>query len=144
MTLLFLIIYCTAAPLFQVGRRFQTGYNAPIIDGNHTMSGSNSGTRKYTTNANGTYGNGTKTSMNRSGHHGGVGETYDLGAVTQERLANKRYVSSVSAAERLDRERARRDRHMSGADAADGDSMASDSSQKIIIRRTVEQTSTTL
>jgi len=30
--LLFQIVYCTAAPLFQIGRRFQTGYNAPIID----------------------------------------------------------------------------------------------------------------
>ncbi|KAK3110641.1 hypothetical protein LTR53_014860 [Teratosphaeriaceae sp. CCFEE 6253] len=154
LTLLFLIIYCTAAPLFQVGRRFQTGYNAPIIDGNHTMSGSNSGTRKYPTNiasvTNGSRHHGG--SQLRSGqHHGGAGDTYDLGSVTAGKLANPRYVSSVSAQDRLDREaaaeeyrsRVRRERHVSG-DGADGESMASDSSQKIIIRRTVEQHSTML
>ncbi|TKA51319.1 hypothetical protein B0A55_12188 [Friedmanniomyces simplex] len=100
------------------------------------MSGSNSGTRKLTTN-------------NDSSRNNHSGNAYDMSNVTASKLANKRYVSSVSAQDRLEREadarlqRARRERRASG-DAADGESMASDSSQKIIIRRTVEQTSTQL
>ncbi|KAK5681427.1 hypothetical protein LTS10_005957 [Elasticomyces elasticus] len=140
LTLLFLIIYCTAAPLFQIGRRFQTGYNAPIIDASHTMSGSNSATRlKFGGTNNGSAARNAYGSNSNNGN-------YDMSSVTQSKLANQRYVSSVSAQDRLDREadvrvaRARREKHMSG-DGADGESMASDSSQKIIIRRTVEQTS---
>ncbi|KAK5673735.1 hypothetical protein LTR17_027885, partial [Elasticomyces elasticus] len=69
-TILLLIIYCTAAPLFQVGQRFQTGYNVPIIDGNHTMSGSNSGTRKCITGNGGVTNSSRKhQSVVRSGRH---------------------------------------------------------------------------
>ncbi|KAK3618742.1 hypothetical protein LTR56_024445 [Elasticomyces elasticus] len=135
-TLLFLIIYCTVAPLFQVGRHFQTGYNAPIIDASHTMSGCNSATRKFGT----VNGNASRHNCSNNGN-----ENDDMINITASELANQRYISSGSVQDRLNWEadvriaRVRTEKHMSG-NTADGESIASDSSQKIIIRRTVEQT----
>ncbi|KAK3079595.1 hypothetical protein LTR53_020583, partial [Teratosphaeriaceae sp. CCFEE 6253] len=60
------------------------------------MSGSNSVTRKYPTNiasvTNGSRHNHGGSQL-RSGqhHHGGAGDTYDLGSVTAGKLANPRY-----------------------------------------------------
>ncbi|KAK5137653.1 hypothetical protein LTR08_007948 [Meristemomyces frigidus] len=123
--LLFLMIYCTAAPLFQMGRRFQTGYSAPIIDQHHTMAASSSGSRKLN-------------SVLKSAHE------YDMGSLTASKLAKKGYHTSVSAHDddlaQRHRDHMRRERSMRQARGeGDGVSMDSDSSQQIIIRKTVEQ-----
>ncbi|KAK5119173.1 hypothetical protein LTR85_007787 [Meristemomyces frigidus] len=119
--LLFLTVYSTAAPLFQMGRRFQTGYNAPIIDEHHTMSGSGSRTQKL-----------------------GSNNAYDLTSITASKLSKQQYHSSVSASDHLQhrqQERIRRERSEQ-QEITDGDreSMASDSSQKIIIRKLLNNT----
>jgi len=124
-TILLLIVYCTAAPLFQIGRQFKTGYNVPIIDENHTMSGSGSGTRhkigsRFTT-------------------------SYDLTSITRSKLSSQQKTiisSSISGRDNNDKMEIRRERNMNvhrERSEEDGESMNSDSSQKIIIRKTVEQ-----
>lgn len=120
LVLLFLMLYCTAAPLFQVGRRLQTGYNAPIIDENHTMSASGSGSKKLESK-----------------------NIYDLSSVTASKLSRKQFVSSVSGPEELElrqQEHARRERSVKRKrSVGDAESMTSDSSKMIMIRKTVEQ-----
>lgn len=134
--LLFLIIYATAPALLQLGKRFQTGYTAPVIDerGN-TMSGSLIG---------GSHGAGR--SRNKSHPATGKQESYEFKTVG----SNGQIVSSISAQERSDRDqhryrhptdRPRRDRSVKQSRDIDARSMASDSSQKIIISKTVTQSS---
>jgi len=125
--LLFSIIYATTPALMQIGKRFQTGYNAPVI-GEHgnTMSGS----------------------INRSTNKKGRShdDSYGLKSFGN---GNQQIVSTISTHDKTERdhyrshsERARRDRaaKQPGADG-DGHSVASDSSQKIIISKSVTQSS---
>ncbi|KXL43602.1 MAG: hypothetical protein FE78DRAFT_542392, partial [Acidomyces sp. 'richmondensis'] len=122
-TILLLIVFCTAAPLFQIGRQFKTGYNVPIIDENHTMSGS--GTR------------------NKLGSR--FTSSYDLTSITRSKLSSQQKTfisSSISGRENRDKNDIRRERSVNAhreRNQGDGESMNSDSSQKIIIRKTVEQ-----
>ena len=121
--LLFLVIYATTPALLQIGRRFQTGYNAPVIDAHHTMSGS------------------IPVSGNRKGRS-------DQDSYGLKSFGNQQVVSSISAHE-LDRDQSRphsqkpkRDRSVKQPRPDnDGISVASDSSRKIIISKTVTQSS---
>ena len=132
--LLFLVIYATTPALLQIGKRFQTGYTAPVIDQNHnTMSGSPATKSKAR----------DRTANDNEGLRSFAG--------------NQQIVSSISAHDRIEREnyrshseRPRRDRSVKkvpaggGGVGEDGASMASDSSQKIIISKTVTQSSTNI
>lgn len=129
--LLFLIIYATTPALLQIGKRFQTGYNAPVIGENgNTMSGSvgRSANRKLTGQRDDSYG--------------------------MKSFGNQQVVSTISTHDKLDHrdhyrspssKRPRRDEsgRQPGRDG-DGMSIASDSSQKIIISKTVTQHSTNI
>lgn len=121
--LLFMIIYATTPALLQIGRRFQTGYNAPVIDQHHTMSGSIpvSGNGKGRTNQ----------------------DSYGM-----KSFNNQQITSSISAHEldkdqsRAQSQKPRRDRSVKQPRTDnDGMSVASDSSRKIIISKTVTQSS---
>ena len=123
--LLFSIIYATTPALMQIGKRFQTGYNAPVIGENgNTMSGS----------------------VNRSTNKKGRSHDDSYGLKS---FGNQQVVSTISTHDKTDRdhyrsqsERARRDKvaKQPGKDG-DGLSVASDSSQKIIISKSVTQSS---
>jgi hypothetical protein len=133
--LLFLVIYATTPALLQIGRRFQTGYNAPVI-GEHrnTMSGSVNRTAKGPMKPVG--------SESRS-HE----ESFGL-----KSFGNQQIVSTVSTSDKLSRGRSRshskRPKRKEGGlepgHDGDGISVASDSSQKIIISKTVTQSSINL
>ena len=126
--LLFSIIYATTPALMQIGKRFQTGYNAPVIGENgNTMSGS----------------------INRSTNKKGRShdDSYGLKSFGN---GNQQIVSTISTHDKTERdhyrshsERARRERTAKQQPGADGDglSVASDSSQKIIISKSVTQSS---
>lgn len=124
--ILFLIIYATTPALLQIGKRFQTGYSAAVIDENgNTMSGSLSHTAKRTAR--------------------GDNDSYGL-----KSFGNQQIVSTISTHDKLGEgygrshsERPKRDRSVKQPTGKDGDgaSVASDSSQKIIISKTVTQSS---
>jgi hypothetical protein len=121
--LLFLIIYATTPALLQIGKRFQTGYSAAVIGENgNTMSGSVNRSTNRRPRAN--------------------DDSYGL-----KSFGNQQIVSTISTHDKLDRDhfrssskRPRKDESgkQPGRDG-DGMSVASDSSQKIIISKTVTQ-----
>ena len=123
--LLFLIIYATTPALLQIGKRFQTGYSAAVIGENgNTMSGS------------------VGRSANRKPRQND--DSYGL-----KSFGNQQIVSTISTHDKLDRDhyrspsKSKRPRKDDGARQpgrdGDGMSVASDSSQKIIISKTVTQ-----
>ena len=130
--LLFLIVYATTPALLQIGKRFQTGYNAPVI-GKHgnTMSGSVSRTVKG------------RTKSADSGSHSND-ESFEL-----KSFGNQQIVSTISTSDKISRGQSRNHSKRPKRDEGglrpgkdgDGVSVASDSSQKIIISKTVTQSS---
>ncbi|KAK6414462.1 hypothetical protein LTR81_011834 [Elasticomyces elasticus] len=121
-SIMFLMINCTAAPLLQMGRRLGAGSAGPIIG--------YTGTRTY----------GSDGSWLQSRKHASVPDGYDMDAVTKSKLGPRNVLSSVvggayGGERRLPKQH---DRGVKSSDI-DGVSMESDNSQMIIIRKTVEQ-----
>jgi hypothetical protein len=115
-------IYATTPSLLQIGRAFQTGYSGPLIDERNTMAG-------------------TMTSSFRN-----KARAYENDSFNLRQMGPQNIVSSVSAHERdrsgrhtekPRRSLSRKRLHKEG----DGISVSSDSSQKIIICKTVTQSS---
>ncbi|KAK4898403.1 hypothetical protein LTR27_003999 [Elasticomyces elasticus] len=121
-SIMFLMINCTAAPLLQMGRRLGAGRAGPIIGytGTRTCGSDGSGLQ--------------------SRKHASVPDGYDMDTVTKGKLGPRNVLSSVvggayGGEKRLPKQ------HSRGVESrdVDGVSMESDNSQMIIIRKTVEQ-----
>ncbi|KAK4554104.1 hypothetical protein LTR86_008945 [Recurvomyces mirabilis] len=121
-SIIFLMISCTAAPLLQIGRHLGSMNIGPIIDGK---------TNTY----------GSRGSANHSTKRGTRGHTYDMGPVTRAKLGVGQTRSSVVAVENpyLPDRRANkvRDRDEDVIES-DGASVESDNSRRIIIKKTVD------
>ncbi|KAK5687956.1 hypothetical protein LTR17_026617 [Elasticomyces elasticus] len=115
-SIMFLMINCTAAPLLQMGRKLGAGSAGPIIGYTWTRTYGSDGSRL------------------QSRKHASVPDGYDMDAVTKSKLGPRNVLSSVVGG-RLPRQ------HSQGVRSreVDGISMESDNSQKIIISKTVEQ-----
>ena len=123
-TIMCLMVNCTAAPLLQIGRQLGAGGAGPIIG--------------YT--GNGTYGSGG--SGFRSRNRVSLKDAYDMDSITRGKLGPRNVQSTVVAGGRANGHNGRlvgQHNHGRGRHDVDGISVESDSSQKIIIRKTVEQ-----
>ncbi|KAK5708143.1 hypothetical protein LTR97_000683 [Elasticomyces elasticus] len=121
-SIMFLMINCTAAPLLQMGRKLGGGSAGPIIG--------------YTGAE--TYGSGGSGLQSRK--HASVSDGYDMDTMIKGKLAPREVLWTVvggayGGEKRLPKQ------HIRGAESrdVDGVSMESDNSQMIIIRKTVEQ-----
>ncbi|TKA72139.1 hypothetical protein B0A55_06366 [Friedmanniomyces simplex] len=122
-SIVFLMVNCTAAPLLQVGRKLGAGNAGPFIG--------------YTgTGTNGSGGEGL-----RSRKHVSIKDAYDLDSVTRGKLSPRNVQSVVAGGNAYSQDGRIPGQHSQGVRSRDDDgvSMESDNSQKFITKRTVEQ-----